>query len=64
MPIKYMGVAAGRDRLQAEAERQQEGHNQSCSDMQTCMSGDAANAMQTPKDGKPSVTEPNKTHAI
>ena len=64
MPIKYVGVTAGRDRLEAEAERQQEGHKHRCSDMQTSMSsdvniGDAATAMQTSKDGKPSTTQPS-----
>ena len=51
-----MDLTAGRDRLEAEAGRQQESHQQSCSDMQTSMSGDAssdaANAMQNSKDGK------------
>ena len=60
-----MGVAAGRDMLEAEAERQQEGHKHSCSDMRTSgdvNSADAANAMQTSKDGKSSVTQPRKRH--
>lgn len=61
----HTGVAAGRDRLEAEAERQQEGHKHSCSDMRTSgdvNSADAANAMQTSKDGKSSVTQPRKRH--
>ena len=54
-------MTAAPDRLEAEAGRQQEAHQQSCSDMQTSISGDAgsidaANAMQTSKDGKPHAT--------
>ena len=52
-----MNVAAGRDRLEAEAERQQQGHQHGSSDMQMSMSGDvpssaATTAMRTSKDGE------------
>lgn len=54
MPISVW--TAGQDRME-EAERQHGANQQSCSDMQTSMSGDAnsidaANPMQNSKDGK------------
>lgn len=61
-----MDVTAGRDRLEAEAERQQQGHKLS-TDMQMSMSGDvpssaATSAMRTSKDGEPTAPHPNTTH--
>lgn len=56
--VRVVHITAGIDRLEEEAARQQESHQQSCSDMPMRISGDAssgnaANAMRSSKDGKP-----------